>query len=362
MRVFQNFGLYPAYMRRLNKLASSARSFSERLQVFLSDSFGACHLLKPVMDGDRDAFFTTGDDPITQQFWAKQQGMPASTTLEQILVSQIEHHKTEIFYNLDPVRYGNEFLKKLPGSVKKSIAWRAAPSGNIDFGGYDLLVCNFPTILESYRSRGWKAEYLAPGHDPAMETYAANRDRPIDVLFVGGYSRHHRKRAEIMEAVSDLRKDYRIVYHLDRSRLTRLAESPIGWLLPLGEHRRPKGIRAVSRPPVFGRDLYQAISQAKIVLNGAVDMAGSDRGNMRCWEALGCGALMVSDEGNYPEGMASESTILTYKDARSAAASIGSILMDEARLGEISRAGNEMIRSRYSKHAQWQRFTQLAGA
>lgn len=71
---------------------------------------------------------------------------------------------------------------------------------------------------------------------------------------------------------------------------------------------------------------------------------------------------MVSDDGNYPEGMASENTIVTYEDPRSAAASIRDLLGDEARLREIANAGNEMVRSRYSKQAQWQRFTQLAGA
>ncbi|RFB95245.1 hypothetical protein B5K11_09870 [Rhizobium leguminosarum bv. trifolii] len=359
MRVFQNFGLYPAYVRRLNKLASSASSFSERLQVFLSDSFGACHLLKPVIDGDSETFFTTGDDVITQRFWATKQGLPTNTTLEQVLLCQIEHHRTEIFYNLDPVRYGNDFVKKLPGTVKKSIAWRAAPSGDLDFGAYDLLVCNFPTILQSYRDRGWRAEYFAPGHDPEMDHYADNGKRPIDILFVGGYSRHHRKRAEILEAVSDLRKDFRVVYHLDRSRLTRLAESPVGRLLPLNEHRRPEGIRAVSGRPVFGRDLYRGMSQAKIVLNGAVDMAGSDRGNMRCWEALGCGALMVSDAGKYPDGMVDGATIVTYGNAQSAVASIRAMLADETRLKDIAMAGNQMIRSRYSKEVQWENFSQL---
>ncbi|OWV67959.1 hypothetical protein ATY76_13640 [Rhizobium sp. R339] len=359
MRVFQNFGLYPAYVRRLNKLASSASSFSERLQVFLSDSFGACHLLKPVIDGDGDAFFTTGDDVITQRFWAIEHGLAANTTPEQVLLSQIEHHRTEIFYNLDPVRYGNDFVKKLPGTVKKSIAWRAAPSGNADFGAYDLLVCNFPTILQNYRDRGWCAEYFAPGHDPAMDTFSENSGRPIDVLFVGGYSRHHRRRAEILEAVSELRSDFRVVYHLDRSRATRLAESPMGWLLPLNEHRRPTGIRSISRPPVFGSDLYRAISQSKIVLNGAVDMAGSDRGNMRCWESLGCGALMVSDAGNYPDGMINGATIMTYDDPQSAPASIRAILNEPAKLREIAVAGTAMIKSRYSKTVQWENFQRL---
>ncbi|TAX45909.1 glycosyltransferase family 1 protein (plasmid) [Rhizobium leguminosarum] len=359
MRVFQNFGLYPAYMRRLNRLAASVNSFSERQLVFFSDSFGACHLLQPVVERSRDAFFTTGDDPITQRYWAQEHGLPASTPLEKILLSQIEHHSTEIFYNLDPVRYGNDFVSKLPGTVKRSIAWRAAPSGNVDFGAYDLLVCNFPTIIADYRSRGWRAEYFAPSHDPAMDNYSSNRIRPVDVLFVGGYSRHHKRRSEILNTVSELRRDFQVVYHLDRSRLTRIAESPLGWLMPLNEHRRPRDIRAASRPPVFGRDLYQAISQAKIVLNGAVDMAGSDRGNMRCWEALGCGALMVSDAGNYPDGMINGTSIVTYDSPRSAATTIRSLLAEQAKLSDIALAGNSMIRSRYSKKAQWEKFTQL---
>ena len=48
------------------------------------------------------------------------------------------------------------------------------------------------------------------------------------------------------------------------------------------------------------------------MLNGAIDMAGPDRGNMRCFEAMGCGALLVSDVGNYPVGMEAGVTMETY--------------------------------------------------
>jgi hypothetical protein len=34
---------------------------------------------------------------------------------------------------------------------------------------------------------------------------------------------------------------------------------------------------------------------------------------MRCFEATGCGALLLSDEGNYPEGMGGRQTISTYE-------------------------------------------------
>ena len=50
MRLFQNSGLYPSYLVRLNQLAAEASSFEERRRIFLDDRFGALHFLKPVLD------------------------------------------------------------------------------------------------------------------------------------------------------------------------------------------------------------------------------------------------------------------------------------------------------------------------
>jgi glycosyltransferase involved in cell wall biosynthesis len=257
------------------------------------------------------------------------------------------------------MRYQSDFIKTLPGCVKKSIAWRAAPSPNADFAAYDAIICNFQSILAGYRENGWRAEYFLPAHDPEMDKYAVNNKRPIDVLFVGGYSRHHRHRVKTLESVASLRKQYKIVYHLDRSRLTRLAESPLGYLLPLGSYRRPADIRAVDETPIFGRDLYEAISRSKIVLNGAVDMAGSDRGNMRCFEAMGCGALMVSDAGIYPNEMADGRSMLTYQDSNDARDIISEVLANPERLRSLASSGSTLIRDRYSKERQWSDFESL---
>ncbi len=260
---------FPVALGRLQHPAT----FKAQAARFLDDRYGAMHFLAPVLNGDDTAFFTNGDDEILQRTWAREAGMPAKTALAEILLAQIESHRTEVFYNMDPMRYGNEFVRRLPGCVRRTVAWRAAPSPGADFGGYSLIVCNFPSILRSYQERGWKAAYFAPAHDPVMDEYAGNDDRPIDVLFVGGYSRHHTKRAAVLEAVAGLRKRRRIEFRLAPSRFTRIAESPAGYLAPLGKYRRPKDIRAISRDPVFGRDLYALISKSKIVLNGAVDMA-----------------------------------------------------------------------------------------
>ncbi|MBR0694872.1 glycosyltransferase [Bradyrhizobium lablabi] len=359
MRLFQNSGLYPSYLARLNQLAANASRFEARRDLFLHDRFGAPHILKPVLDGSPDAFFTNGDDEVLQRQWARAQGIPGHPALEAILLAQIENHGTEVFYNLDPVRYPSTFIARLPGSVKRTLCWRAAPSGNADLTAYGAVLGNFPSILESWRSKGCRAELFFPAIDPVMAEYG-HGERPIDVLFVGGYSRHHRARGRTLEQVANLAASHRIVFCLDASRLTRLAESAIGRLLPLQTHRRPDAIANIARPPVFGRDLYELIGSSKIVLNGAIDMAGSDRGNMRCFEAMGCGALLLSDAGRYPEGMEAGVTMEIYDTPEQAAKVTAQCLRDWPRPAAIAARGRSRLDETYNKASQWAHFVNLA--
>lgn len=325
------------------------------------DRWGAIHMLKPVLDGDPDAFLTSGDDEQLQRAWAKEQGLPEQLSLDEILLCQIEAHRTEVFYNLDPMRYGDDFLARLPGCVKRTVAWRAAPSKGGKFLRHDILVNNFPVLLQEYRDQGVRAEYFTPAYDPVMDEYAANADRPIDVIFVGGYSRHHTARSRMIEAVARLYPRFNIALHFDRSRVTMLADSPLGLVWPLRKHRRPAAVRHCAKGPLFGRELYAAYSKAKIVVNGAVDLKWTTRhrGNMRCWEALGCGAGMLTDAGIYPEGMTDGVTMVTYSDETEILGAIKTLLGQPARLQEIRSAGHKMIRSHYSKERQWTRFQEI---
>jgi len=362
MRIFQNSGLYPAYRRQFDKRHGTGQTFSERLELYLKDRYNAPHYLLPILRGEETAFVTNADDEVLQQAWAVEHGLPSKSSMEEILLAQIEDHRTEVFFNLDPMRYGSDFIRRLPGTVRHSLAWRAAPSPGSDFSAYDRVLNNFPSILESYRQAGLQVAYFAPAHDPVMDSYATREDRPIDILFVGGYTRYHRKRAQILEAVATLAGQYKVCYHLERSRLTRLAESPIGILPPLAKHRRPKSIRNVSAKPVFGLDLYETISSAKIVLNGAIDMAGNDRGNMRCFEAMGCGALLVSDAGLYPDGMVANQTMSSYNSVDDLIPQLHQLLASPDKLSELARHGYEMLQERYNKQKQWNCFQEIVGA
>lgn len=360
MRLFQNASFYAGYAPRLRQLMGENVSFTDQVKVFLEDRYAASHIQKPILAADPSAFFVNGNDAHLQRAWAQEHGVPSHTALEDILLAQIEEHRADVFYNLDPIRFGDKFVARLPSCVKRHIAWRAAPSPHDNFRSYHLVVCNFPAILKRYSDRGFRTAYFFPAHDDEMDAYAARSERPIDLLFVGGFSRHHKRRALILEAVAKLSDRWHVRFHLDRSRLTRLAESPLGVFPPLRFQRRPPLVRAVAQPGVFGRALYDAIGNAKIVLNTAVDMAGEERGNMRCYEAIGCGALLLSDEGHYPPGMVPGSTLLTYRDASDATKSIERLLTEgPASWKGITERAALMIRAEYSRERQWQAFNNL---
>jgi hypothetical protein len=360
MRVFQNFFAYQSYLIHLGSRLPDHSSFQVWRDALVGDRYCAVHYLEPEINGN--VFLTCNTSEAMQRAWAREHGLSKSVHLNDIVLAQIEQHGSEVFYTQDPGHYGPEFLRRLPGCVRQRVCWQSPPANAGDLTAYDLVVNNFPTSLAEYAKQGVRTAYFTPSYDPEMMRYAESNERSIDVVFVGGYSRHHRNRAAVLEAVAGLHGRLHVVFALDRSRLTRLAESPLGWLLPLAHHRRPGAIRAVTANPVFGRDMYALFGQAKIVLNGAVDSAGQDRGNMRCFESMGCGALMLTDLGNYPEGMVDGETMVTYRNSQNAKQMVENFLTNSERRSQIARQGREMLRDQYSKASHWRRFVALIEA
>src|SRR5450631_4141867 len=100
MRLFQNNGLSPGF--RAHCRNGPYQSFAAALARFLNTRFAASHILLPVLSENLDAFFTNGDDEHLQALWAREHGLKVAS-LEQILLAQMEHHRAEVFYNLDPM-------------------------------------------------------------------------------------------------------------------------------------------------------------------------------------------------------------------------------------------------------------------
>ena len=119
MQLFQNYGLSRAFKKVTNKSLRDLKCYTDQIDWVLDSRYGSSHLLKPILDKDVSAFLAIGDTEVIQRRWAIENGLSKDASLEDILLSQIEQHNTDILYNLDPLRYDDSFVKRLPGCVKK---------------------------------------------------------------------------------------------------------------------------------------------------------------------------------------------------------------------------------------------------
>jgi hypothetical protein len=105
----------------------------------------------------------------------------------------------------------------------------------------------------------------------------------------------------------------------------------------------------IAKDGKFGRDYYQLLSSAKVVLNGAIDVSGEDRGNMRCFEAMGAGSLLLSDQGNYPDGMIDGRTIMTYRSPEHAVHQVRTMIEATNERMSIARGSRDGLDSLFKR-------------
>ncbi|MCP3887723.1 MAG: glycosyltransferase [Desulfobulbaceae bacterium] len=365
MRIFQNFRLGPPYLYWINtkhkKIDQS--SYSKRYKLLLNDRYGGVHILKPILDESKDAFLAYGDDKISQRFWARENGM-ATCNLEKILLSQIEDHRTEVLYQCDPERYPSNFVNRLPGCVRKTIVWRGSTVNIPNLSTYDCVVSDFEFLNEKWRKNGWRSAWFAPSWDPVMAEYSSGDNYTSDITFCGSYARTngYDTRIELLNSLAKFQGlENQVNFYLSVKKYGRLLDSRpwrwIPWPIFL-----PRALSSFVRQPLFGRAMYAAFASSKIVINPATDMVGVERGNMRCWEALGCGACMVASKGKYPEGFEEGVNFETYTSAEDAQKRIIDLLADEARRKKMARAGRDMVAKVWSKERQWNDFVDLVAS
>ena len=360
MRLFELITFGQPYLRHFERQVPKPAfsTYAGLLSALIDDRYGNAHVLLPILAGDEGARLVVADATSLQDAWRIERGVPRGTTTEQIVLAQIEEHRSDVLYNISPLIFDSRFVKKLPGCVKHTVCWRAAPLAGADLSGYDLCIGNFRSMLDEWTLAGHRAAWFEPAHDPVASSYARD-DRDVDVAFVGTYSWLHGRRNVLLQRVAELAPRLKVSFHLSLGRSARIVDAlgPARALFP--KLVLPKSLRFVAHGPVYGRGMYELFGRARIVLNAAIDMASEFRGNMRCWEAMGCGALMLSDQGIYPPGMTPGADFAPYDGSDDALTKIEQILADYDRWRPTAARGLATMETIYSKEAQWAAFSKL---
>lgn len=356
MRLFQAFYHGRHFVEHSRRIFPGwdSMAYAAMQRSVLDFRFNASHFLKPFDDRDPDAQWTSVDDPAMLEAWRRENGMPARSSAEEIVLAQVEQHRPDVVYSQALPFFDSRLARRLPGCVKVKACWHAAPVKGEDLSAFDLLLSNFTPFIEEYRRLGGRAEMLQPAHDPVAEEYDRGDERPVDIAFVGSYSRHHARRNRLLEPLLALAPEREVAMHFIVPTWSGIAARvlPGSVLSRLGMSR---AMLRAARAPLFGRQMYALFGRTKLVVNAAIDMSGEWRGNMRCFEAMGCGAHLVSDPGKYPAGWQPETHFTVFDEGRDLARQLLEIL-DGGRSRDVARAGAEMMRLGHGKAAQWQRF------
>ena len=367
MRLFQCIHRYPPHIpafEERNKIREKDYTFDQIVQLLLKDGYASTYILNPeyIPESDHQLFFTIWDYAYLQELWASENGLKTKD-LEQIKLAQIEAFQPDVFYNHSP-RYDNNFVDKLPkDSGLLKICWDAVVTTYPPLHKkYDARLTLFQPFVDYWKSRGLFSTLL-PGSYLNFFDDKDNKERPIDLLFYGQYIDqfyiHRNNRIQQLlkwlqnrpyQANIHLQYAERLEPYVDRKiirRFTRFKKSP------------PPLIRNRSLPSIYGEELYQTIARSKLVINWFGDYNGLYRDNMRNYEAISGGALLISEDGIYPEGLVPEEDFLTFKDTEELFTQIDNALTLPDQGSSMASKAKEKLKTRYSKSVQWRRFQEV---
>jgi spore maturation protein CgeB len=245
------------------------------------------------------------------------------TAAENILLAQIEEFRPDLVLNQDIFRLDASLVRRIKGIGTPIMVGQVGlvPSRGEDWTGYDLMISQLPSVVQSFRALGVRSEVSHLAFEPAiLDALPAAPAPDIDVSFVGTVSADHRQRIALLLAVAG-RCNLKLWGNLQAVP----ASSPL--------HR-------CFQDEVWGADMYQVLRRSRITLNSHIDLAGREAGNMRLFEATGVGAFLLTDfKDNLNTLFAPDREVAVWRSTDDCLKRIEQYLRDDAGRAEIARAG-----------------------
>ena len=333
------------------------------ISLLVKDGFYGSHILKPIKEGDPDAFYTMWDYDRLQNKWAEENNIKHQS-LEDILKAQFRSFNPEVIYNMSPQKLNFSIFEGLSFGPKL-LCWNADPH-SISLDRYDQYDALLTSSIEQIKAdSNPNAVLFYPSKDELMDNYRGV-EKKIDVFFYGQYTNDvFKERKEYIDKLIPFLKKYSISFKFCIM-YTSWEEPMINrrylWKVPFLQKSFPskKTIKNFSEP-IFGLDVYKNIAESKIIFNisGGLEVFGNYKFNMRIFETLGTGSFMLSDKGSYPENIVDGEDFVSYTSFEDLSNKIKYYLDNKEEREAIALSGTETINEYYSKDIQWQKFKSI---
>ncbi|WP_306121048.1 glycosyltransferase [Roseitalea sp. MMSF_3504] len=299
-----------------------------------------------------------------QYTWAQENGVD-SANLDEIRLAQIDKFKPDVVYDHSPFvsqGFGTQ-LRQHFGVI--AVAWNAfikkdLPEFNSAYHGYVSL--HRPFVEEWIRS-GYRAAELQPSPDPSWREFASRNwdERRNDLMTYGQAGGVFNGRRDMLRRVADvtLQEDFSFRAFVGNSKQY---HRPGGRLARYGMHipfllKWPKGaLRDCTSNNLYGYELYDEIRNTKAVLNTFGDFNGTFLSNMRIFEAIGNGAILISQKGQYPDGLQEGNDFFAYEDERDVAQIMRFVKDEPIAARDFAASAKKRLHKNFRKENQYEKF------
>jgi len=265
---------------------------------------------------------------------------------EQILLAQIEAFKPDVVLNQDVFYVDVPLMRRIREIGRPLLIGQIGvePSRGVDWSAYDLMVSQLPRLARLFRG-STRAEVVHLAFEPSvLAALPPAPEQDIDISFVGSVSEDHKQRIGLLEAVAR-RYDLKMWGSIPRS-------------LP-----STSPLHGCFQGEVWGAEMYQTLRRSRITLNSHIDIAGSEAGNMRLFEATGAGAFLLTDfKENLHTLFESDREVAVWRTVEGCLDAIDHFLADADRRATIARAGQAKTSSQHTYRHRVSELLQLIEA
>lgn len=343
MRLLQVHTFYDQYLQEFYRKRPHLlqATFQTQLQTLIDDGFGGGHIFAPALrEIGYDAHLVIANDIISQYRWARDHDVTLAKPenwRRELLGQQVQLLQPELLYLNDPIAFDSRFIRSLSWRPKFVFGWRAAPvAPDTDWSEFDLILSHLTVSRRQALQLGAKnAEHFFPAFPPFIAGAVQDEPKAFDVVFVGQWSPQHTQRnsfiAELVQAASGT------------------AGFSLGLFLAALASEPPPAIAKANRGERWGMDMFRALRSARIAVNAESDLNRGEAGNMRLFETVGVGTLLLTEhQENIRQYFEPGTEIETFRNKAELIEKIRFFLAHPEKREAIARAGQKRCLEEYS--------------
>jgi len=357
--------LNETYAKQFNHFMNQGFGWSDYFQRYLTKLGVEAHEI------------VLNSEPL-QKTWAKEHNLEYD---KNILISQLKAIKPDVIlvhdFNALAPSYIQLIKDEIPG-IKKIIGYCCSPFSlqQIDvFKNYDFVLTCSPLFTRILSEKGIKSYYFPHAFEASLvpKIKQPNNFNFTDFIFIGSFIKgadFHDLRIKVIEQLIEENIDLTIYSNIttesEASLLLRQIDyllartiknaglNKIGQKIPVirkalqlnempGKNKfSKKFLEKVNRTQLFGLDMLQAISKAKIGFNIHGGIASDYAANIRMFEVTGAGSLLLTDyKRNIRDFFEPDYEIVTYATAAECIDKTKWLLNNPEKIKEIADAGHQ---------------------